>query len=153
MFSGNIICLLTFQQKVLQDHDTAPLIKHSQRYSKSTRRSSAALNGIKRTNIIFDFNNKKMERKKGKAKDEIDRDGGDEDDEGHSCTFTDQQKQRSRCNTTKENEAVQNHHKVYDHVAIFVVRYYHKHHAILHFAILFLIDTFKCLKRQKCAFT
>ena len=33
-----------------------------------------------------------MERKQGKVEGEKDRDGGDEDDEGHLCTFTDKQK-------------------------------------------------------------
>ena len=37
--------------------------------------------------------NKKMEWKKGKADDEKGRDGGDEDNEEHLCTSTDQQKQ------------------------------------------------------------
>ena len=45
---------------------------------------------------------KKIEWNKGKAEDEKDRDGGDEDDEGQLCTFTDQQNQRYRCHTKKE---------------------------------------------------
>ena len=39
---------------------------------------------------------------KGEVEDGKDRDGGDEDDKGHLCTFTDQHKQRYRCYTSKK---------------------------------------------------